>query len=1001
MEFRILGAPEVIRDGAPLAIRGRIAPRLLAVLALEAGHVVPISTLVEALWEDPPVTARRQVQNTVSALRAVLGERTVEAVAEGYRLAVPAETVDAGRFAAGVRRARQLREDGDPVAALERLREALALWRGHALAGMGGQVLERGARRLGEDRLAAFEERVELELELGQRVPVGELRQLLTENPYRQRLAALLMLALYREGRAPEALEVHTRMRQRLSRDLGVEPGPALRERYAAILREDPELDVTGTPAPASRGATRPEFAPAQLPAALAGFTGRTSQLRALDALGDDSVLATITGCGGSGKTALAVHWAHRNRDRFPDGQLYLNLRGFDADAPLSPQDALTRLLPALGQPADAVPAELDAAAALFRSLLTGRRMLLLLDNARDAAQVEPLLPNEPGTVTLVTSRHRLTELAAHGATAISLDTLDETDALALLSTLVPDDRLAEDPAATAELVSRCGGLPLALRIVGANLAGRPYSTVAEFAAEHSGSDRLGLLTVDGDPNATVATVFERSARALDEDTRRLFLRLGLIPGDEIPEDLSRGTADLSETVNRELLGRLESAHLIERHRPGLYRFHDLVRLYARQQAESTLDPAEAAEARTAAIDWYASSFEQVSADPGNVIAAFKAWQDHPDAWRLARMLPDFLRYGHSLAGLRPHVETGLALAKDSGDAGALSQMYDAMAFVHSNSGDHLTALTCGRKAVAIARGLPDGDADGRLRSGLAALLLFNSYYEESAALSRETLAIAEADGDIGRIFHDRIFLGAAYRSSGRFADAETCFVQAMRLADTCDDDDPRRVTARFKLARLYNDMDRVEAAWPLLEAIGQWWQRTGSDFIRERVLWLRGQLQLRSGRVEAAEQDLADSWELSHRNGILVWAWYARFAQIELCCQLGDHERGLAYVEELAESGADTFERDDRAQWAALSAKVHIGLGDYRAAIAAAEQARTVFTVTKNPLRLARCLVTLAEAHERLGDTETAERHRDEARRGFAALGLSEKATRIGMSTG
>ncbi|MGH8876895.1 MAG: BTAD domain-containing putative transcriptional regulator, partial [Stackebrandtia sp.] len=992
MEFRILGALEVMRDGSPLAIRGRIAPRLLAVLALEAGHAVPVPTLVQALWDEAPATARRQVQNTVSTLRGVLGDGIVAAADDGYRLAVPSEAVDAGRFTAAVARARRLRQAGEPEAALTLLREGLSLWRGRALAGLSGRLLTGGARRLDEAGLTALADRFDLELELGHRVGTGELRQLLTEHPYRQRFAAQLMLALYREGRTPEALEVHVAMRDRLGSELGSEPGPVLRERHAAILREDPELDAKPT---ARLEPIEPGFAPAQLPADLAGFTGRRVQLGALDSLtagtGDAAALNTITGYGGTGKTALAVHWAHRNKDRFPDGQLYVNLRGFDDDEPLTPQQALARLLPALGQPSDRIPSDLEAASQLYRSLLAERRILVLLDNARDAAQVRPLLPGGAENVTLVTSRHRLTELAVfHNAKPVVVEALDESDASALLHKLVPESRLEDEPEAAARLVQLCAGLPLALRIVGANLAGRRHSSVAAFTAEHEGPNRLGLLAVDDDPHATVATAFERSFSKLDSRTRELFLRLGLIPGDDLPEDLARVVGGATAAEVRKLLGRLEGSHLIERHRPNRFRFHDLVRLYAKQRAESTLDEWDLAALKATVIDWYATTFNHSDGDdPSNVIAAFRAWPQHRQAWRLARMLPAFSKFGHNLAELRPHVETGLAMAKAAGDQEALCQMYDALAQIHVTAGNELTALTYGRKAVAISRRLPNGDANGRLRSELGALLLYNSYYDESVEMSREALDISTAENDSARMIQNLIFLGAALRSSGRFDEAETHFDHARRLADECGPDEPRRVTARFKLARLYNDMDRLELAWEQITWIESWWRRTGTAYIRNGVLWLRGQLNRRFGDYEAAHRDLSECWESSNRTGNAAWARHARLAQIELCCAQGDYRQGLVYADELAESGADSFERDDRAQWAILRAKVHVGLERYRSAVASAEQARTVFTITKCPLRLAHCLAVLADAKDALEEPEAAEQHRTEAQQIFARLGL------------
>ena len=474
---------------------------------------------------------------------------------------------------------------------------------------------EAEAARLEERRLAAVEELTEVELALGGHAGlVGELGVLVARHPLRERLRERLMLALYRSGRQAEALEVYQGGRRLLVEELGLEPGPDLQGLQQAILTSDPGLRLD-TP-PAHRGGAAaappsPALTPSQLPADVAGFVGRADDLRQLDALlperGDHAEtalgVAVVAGMAGVGKTALAVHWAHQVADQFPDGQLYLDLRGYATTPQLRPIEGLRQLLHGLG--VDQVPADLEEAAGLYRSVTAGRRLLLLFDNAATADQVRSLLPGSPGCLVAVTSRDRLAGLVAtHGARRLVLGPLPPEEAQALLGEVVGAERIKAEPEAAAELARACSHLPLALRIAAANLADDPEQPISGQVATLRVGDRLAALEIEGDPDAAVRAAFGASYQRLAAPERQLFRLLGLVPG---PHFTASGAAALvgpSAGDTRASLDRLAAAHLVDRYVPGRYRLHDLLRLYAAERAQE-IDPGERAAATRRLLELY------------------------------------------------------------------------------------------------------------------------------------------------------------------------------------------------------------------------------------------------------------------------------------------------------------------------------------------------------------------------------------------------------------
>ncbi|MDG4825038.1 BTAD domain-containing putative transcriptional regulator [Asanoa sp. WMMD1127] len=476
----------------PVAVGGVKSQSILAALLLEANRVVPMQRLIAAAWDDdPPAGAQTQVRNRISALRRAF--RDVEAATEvivtsgsGYALRTPEQRFDLGTFEAELARARFLRSAGDAPRAREALADALGLWRGSTLDGLTAPLMVEAAERIDQRRMGAVEVRIELDLELGRAAElVPELTELTVENPYREGLHALLMLALHRAGRQAEAMAVFRRIRRELVDQLGVEPGPELQRLHRALLDGGP---VTLSKAAPSRPAMAVEPArtvvPRELPAAVPGFAGRHAALhllrQRLPQPSAPTTLTVITGIAGIGKTALAVKWAHEMATAFPDGHVYLDLRGDSLNRPMDSGEALGRLLRSLGVSAEAIPVDVAEAANRFRSVVSGRRVLLLLDNAVSEDQVRPLLPGNSGSVVLVTSRSQLTGLVTReGAAAIPLHGLTGGEAQEVLTHLVGAQRVHAEAHAAGEFAKLCGGVPLAIRSASATLIRHHDLTIA------------------------------------------------------------------------------------------------------------------------------------------------------------------------------------------------------------------------------------------------------------------------------------------------------------------------------------------------------------------------------------------------------------------------------------------------------------------------------------------------------------------------------------------
>jgi DNA-binding SARP family transcriptional activator/tetratricopeptide (TPR) repeat protein len=621
MEFCLLGPLAVRRGDAVIPVPAGKQRAMLAALLLNANRVVPVEDLTQTLWgAAPPLSARVSVQNYVVRLRKALGAEGHSRIGtqpRGYVINVAVGELDVTRFEGLLGAARQAARNGSWASAATKARAALALWRGEPLADVESELLASlQAPRLAELRLQALESCIEAGLHLGRHGElIGELRQLAAAQPLRERLHALLMLALYRDSRQAEALAAYRQARAVLAEELGTEPGPELKQLHQRILAADPALAFTGPAVPPAAAAASAGPAPRQMPAAVAGFTGRAAELAALTGMLDQAggggpgtvVISAIGGTAGVGKTALAIHWAHQIAARFPDGQLHVNLRGYDpSGTPATPTEAIRGFLDALGVPSGRIPAGAEAQTGLYRSLLTDKRMLIVLDNARDEQQVRPLLPASPGSMVLVTSRSQLGGLAAaDGARLISLDVLSQDEAVDMLTARLGAARAAAEPDATDEIASLCARLPLALAVAAARAAARPGFPLAAVAAELAdAAGRLDALDA-GDPAASVRAVFFWSTRQLSAESARIFRLLGLHPGPDITATATASLAAIAETDARRLLQGLARAHLIAEHVPGRYALHDLLRAYAAEQAHAHHNQDDRREATGRVLDHY------------------------------------------------------------------------------------------------------------------------------------------------------------------------------------------------------------------------------------------------------------------------------------------------------------------------------------------------------------------------------------------------------------
>ena len=631
LRFAVLGPVRGWVGDRELGLGAPQQRAVLAMLLLAEGRQVTLEALLCGLWEgEPPLAAVGVVRTYVSRLRHALkaggggpaGE-LIRSDGTGYVMPVPVRGLDLDVFRRTTEDARRLAAE-DPASkarAAALLGAAEGLAQGEPLADIPGPYARSQRVRITELQLAAAEERLALEIELGgHAAAAAELHTLLRDHPMRERLTELLMLALYRSGRQVDALAAFDGARRLLGEEFGISPGPQLREMQQRILQADESL-IVAAPQRADGGAGVPQraaalpgpaVAPAQLPGDLPVFTGRQGELARLgsfltgDAAAAGVLVTAIDGIAGVGKTALAVRWARQVAGQFPDGQLYVDLGGFGPDEPVAAGEALRGFLEALGIAPQLIPRDLEGQASLYRSMLHGRRVLVLLDNARDIEQVRPLLPGSAGCLVVVTSRSRLLGLViAHGARTVALEPLAEQEARQLLAARTGAARLDAEPRAVDEIIGRCAGLPLAIAVIAARANVYGDLPLSEIASElRDAPARLEALSAD-DATADVRAALSWSYSRLSESARRLFRLLSVNSGPDISRNAAASLVGLPSAQARQLLSELASTGLVTEHRPGRIRWHDLTQAYATELSAAHDTPADRHDALRRLLDYY------------------------------------------------------------------------------------------------------------------------------------------------------------------------------------------------------------------------------------------------------------------------------------------------------------------------------------------------------------------------------------------------------------
>ncbi|MQY12966.1 Regulatory protein AfsR [Streptomyces sp. RB5] len=866
LTFSVLGPVRAERGGEQLAAGSPQQRAMLAALLLRSGRTATAQELIDALWgEEPPEKATATIRTYAFRMRKALGTDALRSEAGGYSVPRAAGSLDTERVDALATQAERAAAEGDIARGRALYAKALAHWDGEPLAGIPGPYAETQRVRLAELRLTLLEHRVQLDLKAGGHADVvAELTALTATHPLRERLRELLMLALYRSGRQSEALAVYADTRRHLAGELGVDPRPELTELQRRILQADESL---AAPAEADVAAPR-ILTPAQLPATVADFTGRQEYVEQLSkelATAEGSVMAvsSVSGIGGVGKTTLAVHVAHAARDHFPDGQLYVDLQG--SGSPAEPGAVLAAFLRALGTQASAIPEGVAERSALFRSTLAGRRVLTLLDNARDAAQVRPLLPGTEGSAALVTSRGKMMDLV--GAHHVDLDVMNPTEALDLFIRIVGEDRVAPERDAAMDVVGRCGYLPLAIRIAASRLASRPTWTVSTLARklddEHRRLDELQV----GD--LAVKATFELGYGQLLPEQARAFRLLSLADGPDISVHAAAAVLDLDPEAAEDLLETLVDTSLIESAAPGRYRYHDLVRLYARGCAErDEQPPTECAEALSRLLDFYLATAAGAYAlsRPGDRLPHHVGPFGRPG-----------LTFADSTAGqnwLFTEADCLLAAARQHTRDGALGRAVNlllatndlAESGTYSDQFFQVTTL-----ALETAQHTGDARTEGRAHTELLLAHSFSGRFEQADAHAQRAMLLGRACDDIyvcGVAANNR---GIACFVLGRREEAGE-YLQTALEAFREDGNVPGEASALSNLSRVYVHTGRMDEAIRLAEQSAEIHRQLGSSLRMANGMYALGIALTGAGRADEALVRLEEALQVFRANRMHLW---------------------------------------------------------------------------------------------------------------------------------
>jgi DNA-binding SARP family transcriptional activator/Tfp pilus assembly protein PilF len=980
----VLG-PLVVRRGGALVEVGPARLRsLIGLLALQPGQLVARQEIVDVLWgEHPPSTCLTLVHTYVARLRRLLEpgrqrdtpSRILLRARGGYLLAMSPDQCDVLRFNELAEGARCAATAGDAEAVCDLSTQALALWRGPLLTDVDPSLRQHPAAvALCQRRLATALAYADSTIELGrQKEAVAPLQELVHDEPLHEALHARLMLALAGSGQQATALRLFADLRARLADELGVEPGAEVRDVHLRILRG--QLPTGATPRSSVAGVAE-QVAPAMLPAAVSAFTGRSREQAELDRLAQAGantttvVISALAGAPGVGKTALAVHWAHRVRDRFPDGQLYINLRGYARTPPLRPIEALAGFLHALGVAAERVPAELDQAGGLYRTLLADRRLLVLLDNARDAEQVRPLLPGSPGCLVLVTSRDRLDGLVARdGARRLALDVLTPEEAHTLLARLLGAARIHAEPQATAALAAACAYLPLALRIAAANLLSHRHHTVADYLAELDAGDRLAALQAGGDEEAAVRAAFDLSYAALNPQLSGLFRLLGLVSGPDLSVPAAAALIATTPERARQLLDRLAGTHLVNQHEPGRFTFHDLLRLYAAERGQIEDSQAERQAAIGRLLNWYLQTtdtaarllYPQVVRLPVASIPAGPQLSWENDTQALAWLDAE-----------RPNLVATIQHAAVHGPRSTAWLLADALRGYFWLRMHTVDWLTVARAGLTAARADGDPRAEAAAQLNIADAHMRRSEHQRAIEHYRQALKLNRRIGWVDGQAATLGSLAGVYWRSGRLQEAADHLARALTLYRRTGQL-AGQATALGNLGTVFLDRGPLALAVEHLGEALELFRKTRSRMGEAIYLGDLGEAYHSLGRLDVAVEYLTQALTLHRHTGDLGGEADTLRCLAAVHNDAGRHAQALELLDAALTIARKTGERRFEADALNTLASVHQRLGRHREAFEHYQQARSLGGETENLRSEAVALIGQATAHQCLGHPEQA----------------------------
>ncbi|MGN9837113.1 BTAD domain-containing putative transcriptional regulator [Nonomuraea sp. H19] len=928
VRFRLLGPMRIQLDGSPVRITAPKQRTVLAMLLTRAGHVVPIRSLVAEVWDErPPRSAVANLRTYLMQLRRLLPDEERLVTSDvGYLLRVGPEELDLFEFEALSAQGRQALARHDLRAAEEAFTRALALWEGTAAEDVPlGPSLREVIARLTDHYLGVIEEHADIQLAFGRNTTAAtRLREVIAQYPLRERLHGQLMVALYRSGDVVGALDAFGAARRILADELGIDPGPDLRRLHQAILRRDTDLltaDRDAAAVPVNDGRPRPRL----LPRAPTVFVGRSAELAQLHTIlygGTGPPVVALHGPGGAGKSALALKAAHGMADRYPDGQLYVDLQGSTPGLPaLGPAEVLGRFLRAMGVPPGDVPAAPAEAATHYQSLLADRRVLVVLDNAVGAAQVAPLLPAGNGCAALVTSRAALTTV---DAVPIAVGMLDEAESVRLLTLLASPERVTAEAEAAAEIARWCGYHPLALRIAGARLAGRPDWPLARFSERLSGPQRrLDELQA---ADLRVRTCFEVGYGTLTSNAKAAFRAFGVLEVPEVGVELTAALTDVDQTTAEAALDELTEARLLEPAGDGRFRMHDLLRLFAAELAAAHDAPKERTEAVGRALDWY-------------------------------------LDRGRQLQGLlQPHLVSAGGGARESGVD--LRDPAEAVRWLD-------TELPClVAAAVQAAKGGPGGFVT-ELMALIKAIAMKSGYWRELETIARLAIEVARRDGDRAAEASTLSTLGLVEWRSGQAEAAHGLLRRALTLWRDVGERGEEGLALHnlgwlcMQTGDLDGALDHISAGLLLLEAHGS--NRVGM------VAHNLGEVLLRLGRYTEAVDRFERCLSIRRADRDLYGESITLAALGRARCLLDQREKALAVLTEALVRCEEIGNRED--QWEVLLSRSEIHLRQDEPAAAAADLAIVLELTTKigDAYGHAAGIRQLARARAALGDPRAA----------------------------